>query len=267
MGMCRAKDHPESWHRHRSKTIDATLDVIASLGGDSQMTNKRSRYAENTSPLAEHKELSTPEKMFGDFAPAPVRFTDEVLFGQVWLRQGLAPKERSLVTVARLVTSRAPEQLVYHLGPAEETGASEQELIEAITHLAFYAGWPKAMAAMSLPSGSCAAPSATRATAWCPAWRVMHVRNKEKHHARSCDVRAARRALRGAQRPDDRTPGAAVLYCADPGTRKLDRLEENIGAAGVELTPDDLQESKSAMAQLSVQGARHPEKRERLTGR
>lgn len=100
--------------------------------------------------MAESKEPSGAEKMFGDFAPALVHFTDEVLFGQVWTRQKLSPKDRSLVTVASLVTSGNTEQLVYHLGLARENGASEQELIEAITHLAFYAGWPKAMSAMAV---------------------------------------------------------------------------------------------------------------------
>ena len=100
--------------------------------------------------MAEYKEPSGAERMFGDFAPALVRFTDDVLFGQVWTRQELAPKERSLVTVASLVTSGSTEQLVHHLGRAKENGATEHELIEAITHLAFYAGWPKAMAAMAV---------------------------------------------------------------------------------------------------------------------
>src|SRR5438045_9463375 len=88
--------------------------------------------------------------MFGGFAPALVRFTDDVLFGQVWTRPELSPKERSLVTVASLVTSGNTEQLVYHLGLARENGVSEQELVEVITHLAFYAGWPKAMSAMAV---------------------------------------------------------------------------------------------------------------------
>src|SRR2546423_14733522 len=97
-----------------------------------------------------HREPSGAEKMFGDFAPALVGFTDDVLFGQVWRRQELSPKERSLVTVASLTTGGNTEQLGYHLGLAKENGASEQELIEAITHLAFYAGWPKAMSAMAV---------------------------------------------------------------------------------------------------------------------
>jgi 4-carboxymuconolactone decarboxylase len=102
--------------------------------------------ADNT----ERKEPSGAERMFGDFAPALVQFTDDVLFGQVWPRQELSPKDRSLVTVACLVTNGNTEQLVYHLSLARQNGVSEQELIEAITHLAFYAGWPQAMAAMAV---------------------------------------------------------------------------------------------------------------------
>jgi 4-carboxymuconolactone decarboxylase len=89
-------------------------------------------------------------RMFGDFAPGLVHFTDDMLFGQVWKRTELSPKERSLVTVACLATSGNTDQLVYHLGLAKDNGNTEQELIEALTHLAFYAGWPKAMAAMSV---------------------------------------------------------------------------------------------------------------------
>jgi 4-carboxymuconolactone decarboxylase len=100
--------------------------------------------------MAENKEPSGVAKNFGDFAPALVGFTDDVLFGQVWERKELTPKERSLVTVASLVTSGSTEQLAYHLGLAKQNGASEEELIEVITHLAFYAGWPKAMSAMTV---------------------------------------------------------------------------------------------------------------------
>jgi 4-carboxymuconolactone decarboxylase len=99
---------------------------------------------------AERREPSGAEKLFGDFAPGLVQFTDDVLFGQVWPRPELSPKERSFVTVACLVTNGNTEQLVYHLALAKQNGASEQELIEAITHLAFYAGWPQAMAAMAV---------------------------------------------------------------------------------------------------------------------
>ena len=95
-------------------------------------------------------EPSGAQKNFGDFAPALVGFTDDVLFGQVWKRTELSPKERSLVTVAALVAGGNPEQLEFHLGFAKDNGATEEELIEAITHLAFYAGWPRAMSAMAV---------------------------------------------------------------------------------------------------------------------
>jgi len=100
--------------------------------------------------MSDKKEPTGAEKMFGGFAPALVHYTDDVLFGENWTRQALSPRDRSLVTVASLVTGGNTEQLVYHIGLARENGASEEELIEVITHLAFYAGWPKAMSAMSV---------------------------------------------------------------------------------------------------------------------
>jgi 4-carboxymuconolactone decarboxylase len=100
--------------------------------------------------MTDDRQPSGAEKMFGDFAPSLVGFTDDVLFGQVWKRPELSPKERSLVTVAALTTSGNTDQLVFHLGLAKQNGATEDELVEALTHLAFYAGWPKAMAAMAV---------------------------------------------------------------------------------------------------------------------
>jgi 4-carboxymuconolactone decarboxylase len=95
-------------------------------------------------------EPSGAARMFGDFAPGLVTFTDDVLFGQVWTRPELSPRDRSLVTVAALATAGNTEQLTYHLGLARQNGLTETELIEAITHLAFYAGWPRAMSAMAV---------------------------------------------------------------------------------------------------------------------
>jgi 4-carboxymuconolactone decarboxylase len=96
------------------------------------------------------KEPSFAEKHFGDFAPGLVAFTDEVVFGQVWTRPELSPRDRSLVTVAALTAAGNTEQLVYHLNFARQNGVTETELIEAITHLAFYAGWPRAMSAIAV---------------------------------------------------------------------------------------------------------------------
>jgi 4-carboxymuconolactone decarboxylase len=104
---------------------------------------------EQTNPAPE-KEPSGAAKIFGDFAPALVSFTDDTLFGQVWTRPELSPRDRSLVTVTALATAGNTEQLTYHLGLARQNGVTETELIEAITHLAFYAGWPRAMSAMTV---------------------------------------------------------------------------------------------------------------------
>jgi 4-carboxymuconolactone decarboxylase len=103
-----------------------------------------------TASPAPAREPSGAEKMFGDFASGLVGFTDDVLFGQVWTRPELSPRDRSLVTVAALTTAGNTEQLTYHLGLAKQNGVTVTELTETITHLAFYAGWPKAMSAMAV---------------------------------------------------------------------------------------------------------------------
>jgi len=102
------------------------------------------------SDTTNEREPSGAERLLGDFAPALVHYTDDVLFGEVWKRTELSTKERSLVTVAALATLGNTDQLVFHLDFAKQNGNSEDELIEAITHLAFYAGWSKAMAAMTV---------------------------------------------------------------------------------------------------------------------
>jgi len=96
------------------------------------------------------KEPSAAEKMLGGFAPKLVELTDQVLFGDIWERKELSKRDRSLITVAALVALNRPDQLRFHLGRAIENEVKEQELIEAITHLAFYAGWPSAMTAITL---------------------------------------------------------------------------------------------------------------------
>jgi 4-carboxymuconolactone decarboxylase len=90
------------------------------------------------------------QRLIGDFAPKLVELTDDVLFGDIWARPELSPRDRSLITCAALVTNGSTEQLRSHLGRAQQNGLSEIELKEMITHLAFYAGWPRAMSAITL---------------------------------------------------------------------------------------------------------------------
>ncbi|MDA4893075.1 carboxymuconolactone decarboxylase family protein [Streptomyces sp. MS2A] len=84
---------------------------------------------------------------FGDFAPAMVHYTDRVLFDEVWERQELSKRDRSLITVAALTAMGKPDQLAFHLAFARQNGVTDIELEEALLHLAFYAGWPNGMAA------------------------------------------------------------------------------------------------------------------------
>ncbi|MFB7308513.1 carboxymuconolactone decarboxylase family protein [Streptomyces sp. NPDC056192] len=91
---------------------------------------------------------SAPKEL-AEIAPKLVEVTDSVLFGDVWERPELSPRDRSLITVSVLAALYRTEQLGHHLDKALENGMSVEELSEAITHLAFYAGWPNAVTAMN----------------------------------------------------------------------------------------------------------------------
>ncbi|AYQ41467.1 4-carboxymuconolactone decarboxylase [Burkholderia aenigmatica] len=93
---------------------------------------------------------SAARKAFGAIAPALADYTDNVLFGDVWQRPGLSPRDRSLVTVASLVSLYRVNELPFHLKKALDNGLTRDELIEAITHLAFYSGWPTASSALTI---------------------------------------------------------------------------------------------------------------------
>ncbi|MEU5725608.1 carboxymuconolactone decarboxylase family protein [Micromonospora sp. NPDC047738] len=93
---------------------------------------------------------SPARKMLGDFAPKLVSLTDDVLFADVWERADLAPRDRSLITIAALVAGGNSEQLPFHLNLGKQNGLTQAEIVEAITHLAFYTGWPQAMSAISV---------------------------------------------------------------------------------------------------------------------
>jgi 4-carboxymuconolactone decarboxylase len=99
-------------------------------------------------PTCAHAQTqTTAQRLFGDVNPKLAQLTDDVLFGDVWARPGLSPRDRSLVTVSALITMNRPDQLRSHLQRARDNGLTEAELVEAITHLAFYTGWPNAVSA------------------------------------------------------------------------------------------------------------------------
>lgn len=98
--------------------------------------------------MSEPQQPSVAQQLVGDFAPKLAELTDDVLFGDVWAREELSPRDRSLITVAALIAIGSTEQLTGHLNRAKANGISEAEIGEMITHLAFYAGWPRAMSAI-----------------------------------------------------------------------------------------------------------------------
>ena len=90
----------------------------------------------------------TASELLRDFAPKLSSLTREMLFGEIWERSELPKRDRSMITVAALVAAGNTENLPSHLRLARRNGLSEDELKELILHLAFYAGWPRAMSAM-----------------------------------------------------------------------------------------------------------------------
>jgi 4-carboxymuconolactone decarboxylase len=96
------------------------------------------------------KPATTAGDRIGDIAPKLVELTETVLFGDVWERPELSKRDRSMITVSALVAMNRTEQLPFHLTRALNNGVTKDELVELITHLAFYSGWPTAMSAMML---------------------------------------------------------------------------------------------------------------------
>ena len=97
------------------------------------------------------KKQTAGRKNLGDFAPKFAELNDDVLFGEVWSREDkLSARDRSLITCASLMSQGLFPQLESHLKIAKENGVTKEEIVELITHLAFYAGWPKAWSAFDL---------------------------------------------------------------------------------------------------------------------
>ncbi|GGF78218.1 carboxymuconolactone decarboxylase family protein [Alteromonas lipolytica] len=97
---------------------------------------------------AEQQRRSFVSSSYGEVSPGTVEFTTDALFMDLWLRPGLAPRDRSLATVSALVATGQVEQVNFHLNKAMDNGLTETEAGEVITQIAFYSGWPKAFSAL-----------------------------------------------------------------------------------------------------------------------
>lgn len=96
----------------------------------------------------ENKRATMVEANFGNVSPGVVKYTTEALFLELWLRPGLAPRDRSLVTVSALVTGGQVAQVPYHLNRAMNNGLTQAQASEVLTQLAFVAGWPNIFSAL-----------------------------------------------------------------------------------------------------------------------
>ena len=118
-------------------------------------------------PASDKARALTVEQQVAPVAPKLAELTNDVLFGDLWRRQDLSPRDRSLVTIAALAANGDEEQLGFHVQRGMENGLTRDEIAEALTQLAFYAGWPKAMAAVAVAGKAFAAgtPGAAAADA------------------------------------------------------------------------------------------------------
>lgn len=97
--------------------------------------------------MSAERPTTAARQLLGDIAPKLAELTDDVLFGDVWERPQLSKRDRSLVTCAALVALGRTEQMSTHFPRAIRNGVTKEELLEMITHMAFYSGWPTAVSA------------------------------------------------------------------------------------------------------------------------
>jgi len=150
------------WHGASPTTTMTHIAIVERLDGKSvdwmeKVTDEqygaplRPRPAAVAAPDAAPADQPTrAQRLMGDFSPKLAQLTDDVLYADVWARPQLSPRDRSLVTISALVAMNRPDQLRSHLALARDNGVTEDEIAETITHLAFYAGWPSAVTAVTV---------------------------------------------------------------------------------------------------------------------
>ena len=150
------------WHGASPTTDMSHIAIVETLDGKSvdwmeKVTDEQYGAAPRPRPAAAAAANAAPaeqptraQRLMGDIAPKLAQLTDDVLYGDVWARPQLSPRDRSLVTISALIAMNRPDQLRSHLAIARDNGVTEEEIVESITHLAFYAGWPSAVTAVTV---------------------------------------------------------------------------------------------------------------------
>ncbi len=145
------------WHGAAPNTSMTHIAITEQLDGKAVDWLEKVSDAQYAAPLRGQPSAAAAaprprpsQAAMGDFAPKLADITDNVLYGDVWERPDLSKRDRSLVTVPALIAMNRPDQLRSHLRIARQNGVTQDELIEAITHLAFYAGWPNAVTAIGV---------------------------------------------------------------------------------------------------------------------
>ncbi len=135
------------WPRAMS-AVSVAKDVFEQRGID---TASLSGAVQTLAPLAgEDERAASVDSQLGASAPGLATYTNDVLFGDLWRRDDLLPRDRSLVTISALIAAGQGEQLPFHLNRGFDNGLTPEAVSEVVTHLAFYAGWPRAMSAVTV---------------------------------------------------------------------------------------------------------------------
>jgi 4-carboxymuconolactone decarboxylase len=145
------------WHGASPKSSMTHIAITERLDGKTVDWMEKVSDAQFGAPLrgqpaaaASAPKPRPSQAAMGNFAPKLAEITDDVLYADVWERPELSKRDRSLITVAALIALNRPDQLRSHLGRARQNGVTQEELIETITHLAFYSGWPNAVTAIGV---------------------------------------------------------------------------------------------------------------------
>jgi len=144
------------WHGASPTSVMSHIAIVEALDGKTVNWMEKVSDAQYSASIRAQAPATASsgdrpsQKAIGDFAPKLAEITDSVLYGDVWERPQLSKRDRSLVTVAALIAMNRPDQLRSHLVKARENGVTQEELIETITHLAFYSGWPNAVTAIAV---------------------------------------------------------------------------------------------------------------------